>query len=659
MFALVLMCMLALISVVAVWTRPKADSANPQGGPMDWGRFFASRRMLHHVVALGTALISVVILLSLSIVAPSGGQVGLVEKKWFCASSTSGTYLARDGQCGRQADILMPGVQFRWFFHAFNTVTYVDMVEVPDGHYAILKARDGLPQPDGQAAAPNWSQDEAQKMLGANYFLTEGNGIKGPQSAILKPAVYPLNLFLWDVNVHPGQTRTEIPTGYVGSVRSAVVDKKVPEFFKAKAGETTRNCTETREATAGVLKANLVNVGCLGVWAESLPSGSYFVNSNVYEVKPVDVRMQNSVYKGGYTRRSIDLTIDETTGNITQTPPHEEKVDLTKDVAGDAIQIKAEGWTIFQEIRIQWRIDPQNAPLVSAAVGGLKDVEDKIISPGIRSVARNIGGSSIHVKNTVAYDEALVEQQALLMDEKRLMDPALSDAELNMTRDQRASQLKDVRTKLANLVLPNPDVEIQRPTRVLDFQDNRAILEGLMAAQMAELGKANGVEIISVRLGNVDIPPELLVARKRQQLAGQQEAAFNQVRKAEVARQASERERARANKQSEIVQAQIDVSVAEQRQQQQMLLGRAQRAFDEEAAKGRKAQAEVLGQDRVVMLQGLEMVLKAVQANPDIVRVLPAHLSTLIIGSGHDGGLTNLGAMLKGIGGVPTVSPAK
>ncbi len=334
------------------------------------------------------------------------------------------------------------------------------MVTVPEGAYATLSARDGLPQPDGQAAAPNWSQSEAGKMLDAAYFLNEGKGVKGPQSAILKPATYPINTYLWDVNTTAG-TRTEISTGFVGTVRSAVEDNTVPEFFKAKAGKETQSCGVVREAKAGTLKARLVNVGCLGVWAEALPAGSYFINTNVYEVTEVDVRMQTSEYKGGYS-------------------------------------------------------------------------------------------------------------------------------------------------------LPDPEEEIERPTA------------------------------------------ELLIARKREQLAGQQERAFNQIRKAEIARQASEAERELANKQSEIVAAIVKVQVAEQVKQEKLLLGQAQRAFDEEAAQGRKAQALVLGEDRVAMLQALEMGLNAVGENPNLLKVLPEGFSTLIVGGNNDGGLTNLGAMLKEIGGLPT-----
>jgi|GEM_PF-306523 len=651
----------ALIAAAVFWfLRPKTPDLTKREGEDDDAfrersglKNMRMRRLAFTAGSGISVLVAFGTLIGTSIVHPGGGQVGLIEKKFLCKPNTRGTYLARQGECGRQAEMFMPGFRFLPFYNVFNKVTYEDMVTVPEGAYATLSARDGLPQPDGQAAAPNWSQEEAAKMLDATYFLNEGKGVKGPQSAILKPATYPINTYLWDVNTTAG-TRTEISTGFVGTVRSAVEDNTVPEFFKAKAGQETKDCGLVREAKAGTLKARLVNVGCLGVWAEALPAGSYFINTNVYEVTEVDVRMQTSEYKGGYTRRSIDLTVSEETGTITQEAPKELDIPVPADATGDALQIKVEGWTLPQELRTQWRIDPNNAPLVTAAIGGLKDVENKIITPGIRSIARNVGGSSIRVKNTVAYNEALAAKEALELDLARLENPAISDVELKMSAEQRASRINDLKRRLAGYDLPDPDEEIERPTLVLDFQDNREILERLIREDMFELGTESGVEIVSVRLGNVDIPAELLIARKREQLAGQQERAFNQIRKAEIARQASEAERELANKQSEIVAAQVSVQVAEQTKQQQLLLGQAQRAFDEEAAQGRKAQALVLGEDRVAMLQALEMGLKAVGEKPELLKILPEGFSTLILGGNNDGGLTNLGAMLKEIGGLPT-----
>ena len=52
---------------------------------------------------------------------------------------------------------------------------------------------DGLPLPPGEIYAPEWSKDEFQKMLDAEYFLGEGQGYKGPKASGLTPGKYRLN----------------------------------------------------------------------------------------------------------------------------------------------------------------------------------------------------------------------------------------------------------------------------------------------------------------------------------------------------------------------------------------------------------------------------------------------------------------------------------
>ncbi|KOR27759.1 hypothetical protein TI05_18305, partial [Achromatium sp. WMS3] len=65
------------------------------------------------------------------------------------------------------------------FINLIYSTQTVDMVNVPDGHYAILVARDGKDLPADRVAAPEWIATEAPKMLDAEYFLTHG-GYRGP-----------------------------------------------------------------------------------------------------------------------------------------------------------------------------------------------------------------------------------------------------------------------------------------------------------------------------------------------------------------------------------------------------------------------------------------------------------------------------------------------
>jgi len=76
--------------------------------------------------------------------------------------------------------------------------------------------------------------------------------------------------------------------------------------------------------------------------------------------------------------------------------------------------------------------------------------------------------------------------------------------------------------------------QVTRPTRVLDTVEQRPALEAEILARVQEDGRRAGVDVKEIRLGESVIPPELLLARQRQQLAEQLKAAFVQEQAAQV-----------------------------------------------------------------------------------------------------------------------------
>lgn len=613
------------------------------------------------VAAVATCvLVMIISFWQTSVVNPGGNQIAQFERIYLCTSITDGRNVALPGECGRQAYIEMPGFKIRWFVGVLNNVKYVNMVDVPDGHYAMLSARDGMKLDEGQVAARPWQLGEiivkrkdgtnaTGNMLDATFFLTDGKGQKGPQTTILPPGRYAINDYLWDVQNDgtdkDGKVTTNlfvrkaIPTGFVGVVKSAINEDFKPSFVTRD--RTPVNCNEQTglDNRAKQIRAVLVPVGCRGVWREALPPGEYFINKNIYEVELHDTRMQNLILAGGYTRRVIDLEVDEK-GGITQ-KPHPEKVDVPKNAAGPAVAVKVEGWTVEQELRIQFRTKPEFAPLQAAAVGSLKEVEDRIIVPQAISVLRNIGGSNITVKNTTAYEEAKSELSALKARLDVLKD---ANADVGLNPEQRAREVTALEAQVAGLRLPDPSIEVTRPTRVLDFQNEREALEKLVAEQIQNIGQEAGVEIVSVTFGNPDIPPELLVARKVEQLSGQLRNAYTQMRTAQVQRQATEAAKARADQQEQLITQAINTEKSRLKIEQRDNEGLAEQKYNENDAKGQLAQANVLGPDRVMTLRIADKVLDALSKNPQIIGSVRLP-STVVMG---DGGFNGAAAILKG-----------
>lgn len=250
------------------------------------------------------------------------------------------------------------------------------------------------------------------------------------------------------------------------------------------------------------------------------------------------------------------------------------------------------------------QVHPKNAPIVVGAVGGLEEIEDRNLTPAIRSIVRNVAGSEIEVP-----------------------DPT------------------------------DPTRRIRRQTRVLDLIENRDALEQAIETAVKREGRKAGVEITEIRLGEPAIPPELLVSRLREQLAEQLTKAYERESAAQSKRIETEQARATANEQPRLVESQIAVQVAGQREKERATLGRAERSYLEELARGQQAQALVLGQDRVAVLQALEKVLNTLEKKPELVGLVGRLVPHTVVGSGGGEGLAGAAAILTGVLGNQSAGP--
>jgi regulator of protease activity HflC (stomatin/prohibitin superfamily) len=380
----------------------------------------------------------------------------------------------------------------------------------------------------------------------------------------LTPGKYRLNHFLWKVEF--GEV-TDIPKGFVGVVKSNVRSRV--DFGNLRAGRP-EDCSPTADVGTlkGVLSVPLVPVGCIGVWGEALNPGKYYINEKAYTVTLVDTRVQTWEYRGGFTRRQISLAVDQQ-GRITQRE-ESESIRVPQHAADEAIFLKVEGWTIAQQLRVLVQVTPEHAPFVVASVGGLQEVEDRIMSPAVQSVVRNVAGGMIRVPTQVLDDRG---------------NPILDD-----------NGEPELRT-------------ITRRVRVLDVIENRTALEEAIEKIIHNEGLKAGVDIKEVRLLEPDLPPELLVARKREQLAQQLAKAYHQERGAQSERIKTEQTRATADQQDKLVEAQIEVKRSEQFAMARRNEGQGERDKLVLIAEGQKSQSEILGQDRVVELRKFEFVV--------------------------------------------------
>jgi len=525
------------------------------------------------ILQFGLVGVGLFLLGSRSFVIIGANEVGHLERIYLASNLPPGKIIAPDGEKGPQSDIIGPGFHFMPFVRILNEVrTDVPVIEIAEGQYGILNAKDGLPLRQGQFIADEWGEGKFQDMINATHFLTEGKGQKGPQLTVLRPGKYRINRYLFDVKAAKA---LDVPTGHVAVIRSNV--------------QTRENCPKSslKNGKEGAKVATpIVPKGCIGVWDEPLPPGRYYLNNRAYVSTIIPTRLRTWVYKGGYTKRQVDLRLGDN-GKIIQTETSE-KLAVPKNAASSAILVRVEGWTVPVEMRIVVQVHPENAPIVVATIGNLQQVEDNIITPAIRDILRTIGG----VKERKALDFMLKRDEIVKLLEKAI------------------------------------------------------IPEGLKA----------GVSIQEVRMGEPAIPPELLVATLREQLATQLKTTYIKEQQAQKQRIAVERERATADQQGQLVRAEIAKQAAKHRKRQLQLEGEGEKLKLIEIAKGQQAQANVLGKERAMQLQALEKTLDAAVKNPSIVKV-----PTVLVngtGTGYEGaaavlGASNLLETLKGLDAKP------
>ena len=140
---------------------------------------------------LAFALVALYEVLATSIITIPADKVGIVRKIYGLSNLCSGHLIATRGETGYQADIIPPGTfRISIFFNVLNKIDLVPVVVVPNGFYGRIVANDGDALAAGQIMADAWPDDQQQKFLDAEYFMTHG-GQKGLQLSILKPGVYP------------------------------------------------------------------------------------------------------------------------------------------------------------------------------------------------------------------------------------------------------------------------------------------------------------------------------------------------------------------------------------------------------------------------------------------------------------------------------------
>lgn len=558
------------------------------------------------------ALVILFAVASTSFVHVPDGYLGQLFRVYGGSSLTEGKILAIKGENGPQAKILTPGFHLWLLVNVlYNVDTSKPDINIPKGKVGLLTAKDGASLRPGQAFADPFPARLGNQMLDAEIFLSNG-GQRGPQLTVLTPGKYRLNRYLWDIVEVDAK---EVKAGYVGVVKSNVHADVDFGTLKADKPAKCDLVSAGKPEERGRLDAPIVPVGCVGVWDKSLQPGQYYINPEAFALTEIDTRAQVWTYSGGYRRANISLTVDAK-GDIVQNRT-EVEVPANKDNADRAIFVKMEGWDVPLELRVVAQVSPVDASCVVAGVGTLKQVEDRVLTPSIRAITRDVAGGSYEIT------EAKVDESG-----KPILD-------------------KDGKPIF---------VTVNRPTKVLDLINQRPLIEGEIERRIRPEAQKSCVTIREVRLGEPAIPPELLVAVRREQLATQLARAFVQERAAQEKRVDSEKAKATADQQSKLVESEINVQRSVQNAQAARNEGQGERDKLSLISEGQQKQVGVLGPEATVKLRQFELMLDTLSrfanAHPEVLTAALTNAQKFVpnvqVGGGGTEGVSGLLAAILG-----------
>ena len=284
------------------------------------------------------ALLILLIFLTLSSFRLIGdNEIGVVIKNVGGASLAPGKIIATDGEMGPQARILPPGWH-PWLWPVIYEVDKPSLLVIKEGQVALLTASDGLPLPPGDIYAPEWDPADFKRMAeDAEYFLTDGQGHKGPQASVLTPGTYRINPKVFTHQIVPV---TNVAKTTVGVVKSNV-------------GDLPPGAVDTPEV--------VVEKGQRGIWRQPLLPREYYLNTKAYEVTIIST-----------AKRVVNYTGTEGAGEQREIPVR-----------------TSDGFDFPVDVRVEYEIRPVDAPLVvSVFEDDKKNLRDRLNS-AVRAIFRN------------------------------------------------------------------------------------------------------------------------------------------------------------------------------------------------------------------------------------------------------------------------------
>ncbi len=637
-------------------------------------------------LAVAFVFLLILILFGGMLVNVGGQQVGIRERKYFGKSLPEGRVVAMPGEIGIQAQVLQPGLKVQIPF--LYSVTKDDMIVIADDEVGLVESIDGVPLEPGRIFARRVSNHDSYQ--DAEGFLRNG-GQKGPQMDILGPGKYRINTYLFRVVT---ASAVVISQNQVGIVNARDGQPIVPGRLLSHKVDG-HQAYQDGEAFVG-------GGGQRGPQIEVMLPGRYRINTDLFnvEIQPATVVMANQVglvtAKDGDPLPSAELVamsvpnhadFQDSSAFLSQGGQRGPQFDLLKPgtyyINPLMFDVKLDNVAIVERGEVAVLVsNVGKEPADIAPEERLAGKERYVVPAGFRGIQAEVAGPGVYYLNRWAYIAYIIPTTNLTIDwAEEGMVPNEDEGSPSIRRVQLFNPLAvisrdgfEMRVSVKVVIRVRPDQaplmvakigsienlidHVVHPMIDSSFRNQASSSEAMafMQDRADEQAKAEArarvelekyhVECVSVLISQIILPQELMEIHTRRVIAAQQQAMLVEQQKAEEKRIDTENTRAKANKQPELVAAQIAVQIAEQEKQQTILSaeGRARAIELEGAAEGQKilaiGQATAEAYDKQVDAVG-QMNLAGIEVTKSIamagLKITPDILIGGSGGSGSDG----------------------
>jgi uncharacterized membrane protein YqiK len=583
------------------------------------------------LVAAAILLFLVLITVGGMLVNVGGQQVGIIERKYFGRALPEGRVVAMRGEIGIQARILQPGLTI--LFPFLYRVTKDDMITIGDDEVGIIESIDGAPLEPGRIFA-RWVAGHDSFQDG-EAFLRAG-GQKGPQVDILPPGKYRINTYLFRIRT---EEAVVISQGQVGIVSARDGEPISPGRLLAQKVQGHQGFQDG--------EAFLTNGGQRGPQIEVILPGRYRINTDLFfvEVQAATIVMANQV--GLVTANDGQpLPPDELVAASVEGHSDFQEAEAFLKAGGQRgpqYDLLKPGTYYINPLMFGVKLDNvivvergEVAVLVSN-VGKeprkmpeeerLKFGQERYVVPaGYRGIQVEVAGPGVYYLNRWAYIAYIIPTTNLTIDwadkgaaadphepaggpgHVQLFNPLavisrdgfemrVSVKVVIRVRPDQAplmvAKIGSIEKLIDHVIHPMIDSSFRNQassTEAMNFMQDRAVEQQKAEARAREELERYHVECVSVLISQIILPHELMEIQTRRVIAAQQQAMFVEQQKAEETRINTENTRAKADKQVELVAAQIGVQIAEQNKQTTIVgaEGRARAVELEGEAEGKK-----------------------------------------------------------------------